>query len=60
MKDSLLNLIPDDILNLIWKKVKPSIKYCVNKYYFNKFNEIVSIINSFGSLGILGCNQDHL
>ena len=37
MKNELLNLIPDDILNLIWKKVKPSIKYCVNKYYFNKF-----------------------
>tara|TARA_Y100001980_G_C14442206_1_gene228061 strand:+ start:315 stop:815 length:501 start_codon:yes stop_codon:yes gene_type:complete len=37
MKDELLNLIPDDILNLIWKKVKPSIKYSVNKRYFNKF-----------------------
>lgn len=37
MKTELLNLIPDDILNLIWKHVKPSIKYCVNKFYFNKF-----------------------
>ena len=37
MKDELLNLIPDDLLNLIWKKVKPSIKYCVNKSYYNKF-----------------------
>ena len=37
MRDELLNLIPDDILNLIWEKVKPSIKYCVNNSYFNKF-----------------------
>lgn len=37
MKDELLNLIPDDLLNLIWKKVKPSIKYCVNKSYYIKF-----------------------
>ena len=37
MKDKLLNLIPDDLLNLIWKHVKPSIKYSINKYYFNKF-----------------------
>ena len=37
MKTELLNLIPDDILNLIWKRVKPSIKYCVNKSYFKKF-----------------------
>ena len=37
MRDELLNLIPDDLLNLIWKRVKPSIKYNINKYYFNKF-----------------------
>lgn len=37
MIDELLNLIPDDLLNLIWKCVKPSIKYSINKYYFNKF-----------------------
>lgn len=37
MKNELLNLITDDILNLIWKRVKPSIKYCVNKNYFNKY-----------------------
>lgn len=37
MKDELLNLIPDDLLNLIWKRLKPSIKYSINKYYFNKF-----------------------
>ena len=37
MKDILLNLIPDELLNLIWKKVKPSIKYCVNKSYYIKF-----------------------
>ena len=39
MNLDLLNLIliPDDILNLIWKYVKPSIKYSINKYYLNKF-----------------------
>ena len=37
MNDILLNLMPDDLLNLIWKHVKPSIKYSINKYYFNKF-----------------------
>ena len=40
MRDELLNLIPDDILNLIWKRVKPSIKYSINKYYFNKFYSV--------------------
>lgn len=33
----LLNLIPDEILNLIFSKIKPSIKYCLNKKYFYKF-----------------------
>ena len=37
MKDELLNLIPDDILNLIYGKIKPSVKYCLNKNYFKKF-----------------------
>lgn len=37
MRDELLNLMPNDLLNLIWKRVKPSIKYSINKYYFNKF-----------------------
>jgi hypothetical protein len=37
MRDELLNLMPYDLLNLIWKHVKPSIKYSINKYYFNKF-----------------------
>ena len=37
MRDKLLNLIPDDLLNLIWKHIKPSLKYNLNKYYFNKF-----------------------
>lgn len=37
MKDEVLNLIPNDLLNLIWKRVKPSLKYNLNKYYFNKF-----------------------
>ena len=37
MNFDLLNLIPNEILNLIWRHVKPSIKYNLNKYYFNKF-----------------------
>lgn len=37
MRDNLLNLIPNDLLNLIWKNIKPSVKYSVNKYYFKKF-----------------------
>ena len=37
MRDEILNLIPDDLLNLIWRKVKPSIKYSLNKRYFYKF-----------------------
>ena len=34
---NLLNLIPNEILNLIWRHVKPSSKYNINKYHFNKF-----------------------
>ncbi len=37
MKDELLNLIPDDILNLIWEYIKPSEKYCANKTLFTEF-----------------------
>jgi len=37
MNFDLLNLIPNEILNLIWTYVKPSQKYNINKYYFNKF-----------------------
>ena len=37
MDGDLLNLIPDELLNLIWKNIKPSIKYCLNKHYFNKY-----------------------
>jgi hypothetical protein len=33
----LLNLIPNDILNLIWKHISPHYKYLLNKYYFNKY-----------------------
>ena len=37
MREELLNLIPNDLLNLIWKYIKPSIKYKLNKNLFNKF-----------------------
>ena len=37
MNFDLLNLIPNELLNLIWRNVKPSVKYNINKYYFNNF-----------------------
>jgi hypothetical protein len=37
MREELLNLIPDDLLNLIWIYISPNIKYKLNKYYFNKY-----------------------
>jgi hypothetical protein len=37
MRDDLLNLIPDDILNLILQRIKPTIKYTLNKDFFYKF-----------------------
>ena len=37
MKFYLLNLLQEEIINLIWKYVKPSVKYNTNKYYLNKF-----------------------
>ena len=33
----LLNLIPDEILNLIFCNIKPTIKYSLNKTYFYKY-----------------------
>ena len=35
MREETLNLIPDDLLNLIWVHIKPEIKYCVNKKFFD-------------------------
>tara|TARA_Y100000992_G_C21268949_1_gene495546 strand:- start:1648 stop:2151 length:504 start_codon:yes stop_codon:yes gene_type:complete len=37
MNLDLLNLIPDELLNLIFKDLKPSIKYNLNKKLFHKF-----------------------
>jgi hypothetical protein len=37
MNTLLLNLIPNDILNLIWTHISPNYKYLLNKYYFNKY-----------------------
>ena len=52
MKDSLLNLIPDDILNLIWLNLDNGVKYSLNKEYFEKFyflrfNSIVFNLNRY-------------
>ena len=37
MRDELLNLMPDDLLNLIWVNIKPSVKYSLNKKNFNRY-----------------------
>ena len=37
MSNELLNLIPNDILNLIWVQITPNYKYLLNKYYFDKY-----------------------
>jgi hypothetical protein len=37
MSNDLLNLIPNDILNLIWIQITPNYKYFLNKYYLNKY-----------------------
>ena len=37
MNTLLLNLIPNDILNLIWEHISPDYKYLLNKYYFAKY-----------------------
>ena len=51
MRDELLNLIPDDILNLIWKKIHPAVKCNLNKNYFDKF--YIYRLNSLNSLNSL-------
>ena len=33
----LLSKIPDDLIVIIFKNIKPSIKYCLNKKYFQKY-----------------------
>jgi hypothetical protein len=37
MRDELLKLLPDEILNLIFIRVKPSLKYNLNKDFFYKY-----------------------
>ena len=37
MRGEFLNLIPDEILNLIMKRIRPSIKYTINHEYFNRY-----------------------
>ena len=37
MRAMFLNLIPDKILNLIMKRIYPSIKYTINHEYFNRY-----------------------
>ena len=37
MKEEFLERIPDDIMNIIFRYIKPSVKYSLTKKYFNKF-----------------------
>ena len=37
MKNILLDMLPDDILNRIFHYIKPSVKYALTKKYFEKF-----------------------
>ena len=55
MTNELLNLIPNDILNLIWKKITPKCKYILNKYYFNKYYSyrFYSIHNTNNKIGTI-------
>ena len=57
MRSDLLNLIPNDILNLIWKQLAPDFKYLLNKYYLNKYYNYrfysihVTNFNNFNNYG---------
>ena len=37
MRDELLKLLPDEILNIIFIRIKPSLKYNLNKDFFYKY-----------------------
>tara|TARA_E500000178_G_scaffold225112_1_gene222043 strand:- start:5 stop:502 length:498 start_codon:yes stop_codon:yes gene_type:complete len=44
----LLSKLPDDLLVIIFKNIRPSIKYCLNKKYFKKyFKYRFAYINNF-------------
>lgn len=47
MNITIFKMFPDDILNIIWSHIKPSIKYCADKKHFTKFYCYrFSIVNS--------------
>jgi hypothetical protein len=58
MNTLLLNLIPNDILNLIWTHISPDYKYLLNKYYFNKYYSLcLYVIHNYkfdGCIGFIG------
>ena len=58
MKNMLLNLIPNDILNLIWKQITPNYKYLLNKYYFNKYytSRLRAIHNNTSTIDLKSIN----
>jgi hypothetical protein len=59
MNTLLLNLIPNDILNLIWIHISPNYKYLLNKYYFNKYYSFrLYAIHNYKLSGSIGfCNN---
>ena len=37
MREEFLERIPDDIMNIIFRYIKPSVKYSLTKKYFDKY-----------------------
>ena len=37
MREEFLERIPDDIMNIIFRYIKPSVKYSLTKYYFERY-----------------------
>jgi hypothetical protein len=62
MREELLNLIPNDLLNLIWVNVKPETKCSLNKTYFNTFYEkkLDLIINNFNGKSKRKCKYNYI
>jgi hypothetical protein len=59
MNTLLLNLIPNDILNLIWTHISPDYKYLLNKYYFNKYYSYrLNAIHNYKLSGSIGFSNN--
>lgn len=58
MREDLLNLIPDDILNLIWLKIDPIKKSSLSKKYFDKYYDIK--FNNYFNNNKIKINLDYI